>query len=210
MVYLCPSRPSGPSSLVKTLDLLGFDTSSASLDPSTFANRISHLQSFSALWVLAVWEWRMTTDRMLLMAHSFGPSLENVTYLTLGHIFIHPATLAMFISHFPRLDDFSISSIRLPRALVRARDSHTEPYVGIIPTHPRGKFRALGIPTCRMPLKVFEAITLLEPRFHRIILTYVDYDAWRGYWPLVEACGESLEELRILAHETGERTRLDL
>ena len=130
--------------------------------------------------MLVVWEWRMTTDRMSLMVHSFGPSLENVTCLTVGHIVIHPVTLAMFISHFPRLDDLSISTITLPRALGRARDPHTEPYVGIVPTHPRGEFRASGIPTCRMPLKVFEAVTLLEPQFHRIILTHVDYDAWGG------------------------------
>jgi len=204
--------PSGPSSLVETLVLSGFDFSSTSLSTSglhqsTLSNAISHLQSFSALRVLMIWEWRMMADRVSSMLHSFGPCLENVTRLTLGQIIIHPEILAMFISHFPRLDDLSISTIGLPRALGRARDPHREPHIRIVQTRPRGKFHASGIPACRVPKKVFEAITFLEPQFQRITLTHVNYDAWRDYWPLLEACAESLEELHILANWTGECQR---
>jgi len=206
---------SGPSSLVKTLVLSGFYPSSMSfstseLNPSALSNAIFHLQSFSALRVLTIWEWCMTTDHVSSMLHSFGPSLENVTRLTLGQIVIHPAILTMFISHFPRLDDLSISTIGLPKALDLVCDPHHEPDIGIFSTHPRGKFHASGIPTCRVPKKVFEAIAILEPRFHRVTLTHINYDTWRDYWPLVEACAESLEELHILASVAGEWTHLGL
>ena len=206
--------PLGPSSLVENLVLSGFDSSSTSLStsglyPSTLFNAIFHLQSFSGLRVLMIWEWRMTTDCVSSMLHSFGCCLENVTRLTLGQIVIHPEILAMFISHFPRLDDLSISTIGLPRALGHARDPHREHRIGIVPTNTRGKFHASGIPACRVPKKIFEAITLLKPRFHKVTLTHINYDAWRDYWPLVEACGESLEELHILANGTGEWTHLD-
>jgi len=196
--------PPGPSSLVETLDMSG---SSASPDLSTLSNGISHLQSFSTLRVLMIYKWRMTTNCVSSMLHSYGPSLENVICLTLERIAVHTATLVMFISHFPRLDDLSISTIYLPRVLGRTRDPHHEPYVGIIPTHPRGKLCISGIPTCRVPQKVFEAITLLEPRFYRITLEHINYDAWWDYWPLVEVCAGSLEELHILAeYVTGEWT----
>jgi len=126
---------SGPSSLVETLEISG---SSASVDPSTLSNGISHLQSFSALRVLMIRRWRvMTADHVSSMVDSFGSSLKNVTRLTLGEIVVHPATLMMFISHFPCLDDLSISTIYLPRALGRTRDPHREPYVGIVPTYQR-------------------------------------------------------------------------
>ena len=197
--------PSGPSSLVENLVLSGW---SASPDPSTLPNVIFHLQSFSALRALMIWKWRMTADQVSSMLHSYGPSLKNVTRLTLWEIVVHPATLAMYVSHFPRLDDLSISTIYLPRALGRTRDLHPEPYVGIVPTHPRGELCISGIPTCRVPQKVFEAIALLEPRFRRITLKHAKHNAWRDYWPLVEACAGSLEELHILAeYVTGEWTR---
>jgi len=196
--------PSGPSSLVENLVLSGW---SASPDQSTLPNAIFHLQSFSALRVLMICKWRMTADQVSSMLHSYGPSLKNVTRLTLWEIVVHPETLAMYISHFPCLDDLSISTIYLPRALGRTRDPHPELYVGIVPTHPRGKLCISGIPACRVPKRVFEAIALLEPRFHRITLEHINHDAWRYYWPLVEACAGSLEEFHILAeYVTGEWT----
>ena len=201
--------PSGPSSLVETLVLSKFGSPPTSRPPSSshlpiFPNATSHFQSFSALRVLMIWEWYMTTDRVSSMFHSFGPSLENVARLTLGRILIHPATFAMFISHFPRLDALSIITIGFPRALVPTGDSHRETCVEIVPTHPRGKFHASGDPACRVPKEAFEAITVLEPRFHRITLENIKYNAWRDYWPLVVECGGSLEELFILVNETGE------
>ena len=50
----------------------------------------------------------------------------------------------------------------------------------------------------------FLMIALLKPRFHLVSLAYVSYGAWRDYWPVVEACGGSLEELYILADATSE------
>ena len=61
-----------------------------------------------------------------------------------------------------------------------------------------------------MPKWIFKAITLLELRFHRVTLAYANYKSWGDYWPLVEACAGSLEELRIITDATGERTHLDL
>jgi len=202
--------PSGPSSLVETLVLSDSDSPPTSRLPSRlhlpiFPNAISHFRSFSALRVLMIWERRMTTDRVSSMFHSFGPSLENVTRLTLWHIVIHPATFAMFINHFPRLDDLSITSISLPRVLGPTGDSHRETCVEIVPTHPRGNFRATDdFSACRVPKEVFEVITLLEPRFHRVSLTRVSRDMWRDYWPLVDEYAGSLEELLILVNGTGE------
>jgi len=64
----------------------------------------------------------MSTDRVSLILHSFGPSFENVTHLTLGDVILYPLTLAVFVSHFPHLDDLSISSpgFRFPVAPDRA------------------------------------------------------------------------------------------
>ena len=146
----------------------------------------------------------MTVDCVSSMLHSFGSSLENVTRLILKDIYVHPSTLAMFVSHFPCLD---ISASKLSGTLdatdsslsgVRADDT--------VPTHPRGGFYASDILKYQVPKGVFEAITLLRPRFRRIILTYDSYNAWRDYWPLIEACAESLEELHIFADTTGEKS----
>ena len=49
--------------------------------------------------------------------HSFGSSLENATRLTLRKVTIHPSTLAMFVGHFPRLDDLSVSVVNVLRML---------------------------------------------------------------------------------------------
>ena len=138
------------------------------------------------------------------MLHSCGPSLENVTRLKLGHVVVHPSTLAMFVSHFPHLDDLSISTVRLPTMLDGTGDLRYEFHADIAPTHPRGKFSVSDIPTHQAPGGVFEAITLLEPRFHQVSLAHVNYDTWRNYWPLIEVCAGSLEELYIFAAGTGE------
>ena len=206
--------PSGPSSLVKHLTLsedhLSYTLPSPSwLHSSILTNAVPHFQSFFALRALEVRRWRMTTDRTSLVIRSFGSSLENVTRLTLGDVTVHPSTLTMFISHFPRLDDLSISVINLPRTLEGTGDSHRGFHGEIVPTHPRGRFSASGIPVCQVPKEVLNAITLLEPRFHRVTLDCVSYGSWRDYWPLVEACAGSLEELHILTDATGERTHPD-
>jgi hypothetical protein len=49
---------------------------------------------------------------------------------------------------------------------------------------------------------IFEGINLLEPRFRRVTIAH--YKRWLDYWPLLEACAESLEELHISATTTGE------
>ena len=77
-------------------------------------------------------------------------------------------------------------------------------HVDIVPTHPRGEFSASGASMFQAPKEIFEGITLLEPRFRRVTLAYGSYDTWWDYWPLVEACAGSLEELHILATATGE------
>jgi len=105
----------------------------------------------------------------------------------------------MFVSHFPRLNDLFIKFL-----FDGAGDWHRESHVDIVPTYPRGELSTLHYPMDQLPKGVFEVITLLEPRFHRVSLTGVNYGAWRDYWPVVEACGGSLEEFHILAAATGE------
>jgi len=145
----------------------------------------------------------MQTTGVVSMLHSFGSSLENVTRLTLRDVafhVIHRSTLGMFFSHFPRLDDLSISTInhyteRVDRHLLEVKPTIRSE---IVPTRPRGEF------SVRKALpKVLEIITLLEPRFHRVILDCNSYVS-KYYWPLVEACAGSLEELHIHANATGE------
>jgi len=47
--------------------------------------------------------------------------------------------------------------------------------------------------------KLIGVITLLEPRFRRrVTIKYARYGQWRVFWPLVEACAGSSEELEIL------------
>jgi len=109
--------PSGPSSLVETLVLSDSDTHTHAPHPGITHEPSPMPFSISSPFlpfVLIIWEWRMNTDRVSSMLHSFGSSLENVTRLTLERIIIHPATFAIFINHFPRLDDLSISTIGLP------------------------------------------------------------------------------------------------
>ena len=144
----------------------------------------------------------MSTDNVSSMLHSCGTSLENVTRLALIYVIVHPPALAMFISHFLRLNDLSIV---FPIRLDGAGDLYRGFHVDIVPTYPRGEFSASGLPrSFQAPKGILEGITLLEPRFHRVSFTYVNYDAWRDYWPLIETCAGSLEELHILAAVTGE------
>ena len=209
--------PSGLPSLVEDLTLSEYHRNpSPTTLPSSFWLRSSiltsaspHFQSFSTLRVLEVRRWLVGTTNAVSMLHSFGSSLENVTRLTLRDVTVYPRTLAMFVSHFPRLDDLSISVICLPRILDGIDDLNPGFRADIIPIHPRGKVSVTNI-SLRIPKGVFEAVNLLEPRFRQVTLAHVSYGAWRDYWPLVEACAGSLEELRILADATGEQTNLDL
>jgi len=134
-----PGR-SGLSPLVEVLTLSGYHpsfTSPSSLwlrsSVSILTDATSHFQSFSALRALEVQRWYMSTDRMPSILHSFSSSLENVTRLTLGDVTIRSPTLGMFVSHFPRLDNLSISAIR-------TLDDTGDLYPGfrgeIVPTHP--------------------------------------------------------------------------
>jgi len=208
--------PSGPSSLIEVLTVSEYRPSSTSPSPtrlrsSILADAASHFQSFSALRALEVRRWRgMNVDCALSILHSLGSSLENVTRLTLEKIAIHPSTLAMFVGHFPRLDNLSIPVIKILRTLEGTSDLYSGFRGEIVPTHPRGKFSVSSLSVYQVPKGVFEAITLLEPRFHQVSLAHVGYYAWRDYWPLVEACAESLEELHILANVIGEWIHLDL
>ena len=208
--------PSGPSSLVEVLTISEYCPSSTSFSPiwirsSILTDAASHFRSFSALRALEVCRWpSMNADCTLSMLQSFGSSLENVTRLTMEEVTIHPSILAMFVGHFPSLDDLSISVIKILRTLEGADDLYPGFRGEIIPTHPRGKFSVSSLLGYQVPKGVFEAIVLLEPRFHQVSLANVGYYAWRDYWPLVEACAESLEELRILANVIGEWIRLNL
>jgi len=198
--------PSGLSSLVEDLSLSECIPPvfiPSWLDLYDFSDAAPHLQSFSGLRVLKIWRWRMSTDRVSLKLHSFGSSLENVTHLVLRDVSVHPLTLAMFVSHFPRLDDLSLFGIH-PVMFDGTDDLHRRLRADIVQTHPGGKLSVAHRPTDRSQKGVFEAITLLEPRFQKIVLTDIDYDEWRDYWPLVEACGGSLEELKILVGTMGE------
>jgi len=141
----------------------------------------------------------MHTDHVLLVLHSFGSSLQNVTRLSLRHVVVDSSTLAMFVSHFPRLNDLFITFL-----FDGVGDLYRGFHVNVVPTYPRGEFSASHYLMDQLPKGVFEVITLLEPRFHRVSLKGVNYGAWRDYWPVVEACGGSLGELHILAARTGE------
>jgi len=202
--------PSGLSSFVEELSISEYHPSSTLPSPSWLHSPIlssaaSHFRSFSALRVLEICRWRMSTGRVSSMLHSLGSSLKNVTHLTLHHVDVHPSTLAMFVSRFPCLNHLSISGFPLPMTPDSTGGSHRRSRPDIVPTHPRGEFSVSGAwISLQAPKEIFEGITLLEPRFRRVSLTNVSQYAWRDYWPLIEACAGSLEELRILATPTGE------
>ena len=200
--------PSGPSFLVEHLILsegrFSRVRSPSWIASSTVTDAAPHFQSLSALRELEVRGWHMVTTCVVSMLHSFGSSLRNVTRLTLRGVVvqvIHHSTLRMFFGHFPRLDDLSILAINPYSMRFISHIREVDPAIRseIVPTHPRGEFSAYQVPR-----RVFEVITLLEPRFHRVILDCDSYESWSDYWPLVEACAGSLEELHILANSTGE------
>ena len=146
----------------------------------------------------------MYTYDVSSILRSLGPSCENVTCLTLGDVVVDPQTLAMFLTHFPRLNDLSIYSIILPSADDGSGGWDGGFHADVVPIHPRGEFYESGVAMFRDSKGFYKSITLLEPRFRKISLRHYGYDMWRDYWPLLKACGGSLEELHILVTTTSE------
>jgi len=214
--------PSGPSSLVEDLSLRDTRSSMALLSgvPWATSSNLSwlqlsvlskaalHLQSFSRLRTLKIVGWDALAVPVSLMLHCLGPPSENVTRLTLQRISIRASALVTFISQFPHLHDLSIDTIKRPWEAYGTGDLHQESHDRIVPTHPRGEF---SVPNMRFdePEKVFGGIALLEPQFCRITFKSVKCDLWRSFWPVVEACAGSLEELEIEPTMIGEFTHLD-
>jgi len=187
--------PSGPSSLVKCLYL-----AECHLRP-----RRVQLESFSGLRTLIIRRWKMSIVQASSMLQCLGPLLKNVTRLTLGEIFFHPLTLATFVSHFPRLRDLSIeNTCTLAEPLEGTDNSCHWFHDGVVPTYPHREFTASGPSRVQRPKEILEGIILLEPRFRRISLEYADHHGWRDFWPLIEACGGSLEVLHICVAMGGE------
>ena len=202
--------PSGPSSLVERLSLADCHLSSHEVQPAprppswVLSGSVSRLQSFSGLRTLAITRWNMSTVQAASMLQCLGPLLKNVTRLTLGDLFVHSPTLATFISHFSRLHDlyiYCIWSLKPPEGTDSSCHGFHD---GVVPTYPHGEFTALSPSRFQRPKGVFEGIILLEPRFRQIFLGYADYNRWRDFWPLIEACGGSLEVLRIHGTLIGE------
>ena len=202
--------PLGPSSLVQDLFISEHYPPSKSyspapwLRPAVFYQAGPHLESFSGLRVLEIEGWDMPVEIVRSALLFFGSSCKNVTRLALGHVFVQPSTLAMFVSNFPRLNDLSILDVRRSETRGRDDDLYRGFFTEIAPNYPRGEFRARYIWRMDEPKAVFKAITLLKPRFRKVSFGSVANGAWQDYWPLVKACGEALEELRIHATATGE------
>ena len=191
--------PLGPSSLVEGLILSGYPSASWLPLPS-LPDPTSHLQSFSGLRRLTIRCYNMPTDRPPLMLHNCGPSFANVTSLTLAGVCIRPHSLAMFITQFPQLTDLCICRISLPATPDPLNGLHDD--FDVVPTRPCGDLIVSNIVDFPFA-EVFKVMALFEPRFRRVSLTDVAYPAWRDYWPVVEACAGSLEELCIIASEAG-------
>jgi len=200
--------PSGPSPLVEDLSLvdnrLSMSLPDAScIQPSILSNAAAHLQSFSGVRALRIMGWDTFTVKVSLMLHHLGPLPQNVTRLALEHIYIHPPTFTTFVSHFPRLHDLSIFTLKRPRGAGGIATSNYEAHSTIVPNHPRGEFSS-DMSSDELE-KVFGGIVLLEPRFRRVTIKYARYNQWRIFWPIVEACAGSLEEFEIsLAVSIGE------
>ena len=212
--------PSGPSSFVEDLSLLDSSISMSSpwqrhphvplIQPSTLSNATSHLQSFSRLQALRIVGWDTFAVEAPLMLHHLGPLPQTATRLTLRRIYIYASAFATFVSHFPRLHDLSISTLKRPRGADGTTALDREPCSSIVPNHPRGEFRVSQM-RFDEPEDIFRGITLLEPRFRRVTLEDASCNQWRIFWPIVEACAGSLEELEILdLTSIGEWTHLDL
>jgi len=149
-----PPGPLGPSSLIKDLTLS--EDHSPPTQPSgpswiwssAATDAAPHFQSFSTLQALEVWGWHMHTPCVVSMLHCFGSSLEDVTCLALGDVIVTsilPSSFTMFVSHFPRLDDISISLVELHSSLSRLlcgvnRTAHVE----VVLTHPHRQFSTSG------------------------------------------------------------------
>ena len=197
--------PSGPSSFVETLSLydLGFSTAAPQysraqfLQQSTLSDATPHFRSFSGLRSLEVRGWNTGDLRVSLMLNCISASLESVTHLTLECMLVHPLTFATFISHFPHLDYLSIDGLWRPQGVHGLRDIYDDSPASVVPTHPHGEIVVLDAMRIEERKEVFNSIVLLEPRFHRVLFQDVRCDAWRDFWPLVEACSGSLEELEI-------------
>ena len=206
--------PSGRSSLVKDLSLLdpGLSMSCSGrrnrVQLLILSDAIPHLQSFSGLQALEIIGWNIPVVQGSLVTRYVGPPTRHVTRLKLRRILAHPLTLATYLSHFPRLNHLSISDIRSPFPRRNGTDdSHRESCGSIVPTHPCGELSVDSVSSFSAPMEIFEAIALLEPRFCQVSIMYIEYDGWRDFWPLVEACAGPLEELGILADEYRECAR---
>ena len=154
----------GLSSFVESLSLTDLSPSIVMpspswLHPPILSNATSHLQSFSALRALRIWSLHMSADHVSSMLHSSGSSLEDVTHLTLGYITTHPLALVMFIGHFPRLYDLTLSGIYPPSRPTGADDLDYWFDGDVVPSHPRGKFRVSDYSRYRVSKVVFEGIT---------------------------------------------------
>jgi len=202
--------PLGPSSFVEDLSLLdgrlsmSRSTEQSWLRPSILSKAVPHLRSFSGLRALRIMGWDTLAVPTSMMLHHFGPLLENVTRLTLERMFVSPAALLTFISHFLHLDYLFISTIKNHRKMDDTGGLLHESHGNIMPTHPCGEFTAFEVKRFDEPEKIFGGIALLEPRFRRVAFRYVMCDMWRSFWPVVEACAESLEELVIEVSSMGE------
>ena len=112
--------PSGPSSLVERLSLVGNRLSMPMeafeirplKESISLSDAIPYLRSFSRLRALKISGWDTGAVQVSLMIHCFGASVESVTDLRLERMYIHPLNLAAFISHFPHLSYFSIFNLR--------------------------------------------------------------------------------------------------
>jgi len=152
----------------------------------------------------------MSADDVSSTLRSLGSSCENVTHLTLGGAFVDPPTLTMFLSHFAHLEDLSIHAIYLSRGDDSRSGFRHGFHPDVVPIRPCGEFSESGVVMFRDSKGLYKSITLLEPRFRKISLRHDGYGMWRDYWPLLEACAGSLEELHIFVTTTGEVDRLDI
>ena len=151
----------------------------------------------SGLQALEIVGWNTHALRVSLVLHCLGPSLGTVTRLKLEHILVHPQTLTTFISHFPCLNYLSIFWPGRPPGADGAWGLHHSSPGGVVPTRPHGEFRATDVSVFTEKKEFFNSIVLLELRFHKIFLEGTWCDGWRDFWPLLEVCSGSLEELII-------------
>jgi len=202
--------PQGPSSLVEDLSLLDGRLSMSAPDgtswfqSSVLSKATTHLRSFSGLRALRIMGWDTVAVSTLIMLRHFDPLPETVTRLTLERMFISPVALLTFISRFPHLDHLFISTIKNHWKVDDTGGLLHESHGSIVPTHPHGEFTAFEVGRFDEPEKIFGGIALLEPQFRRVAFRFILCNMWRSFWPVVEACAESLEELVIEVSSMGE------